>query len=258
MQACLGIFQPQSCVHHAQPVPAALADRDGFILDAPPLADAICHDLVLKRLKLIALPSDDSLLPRWGAAGDSGHEPKAVHAARPAVCAAPSAPQRQQAACQQALQAGRLMRWLTPLLAGCAADPLPTPPAPAACAAPSRQGKRGFPHWGLWQQRNLWFQRDIMAFMAEGKRGRARGAGTGRERCSPPGPRWLPARPACRPAHSHPHSRAAGRPPARPADTPGMLTAVAGRLTGSAAIFDADWDPAAGLPGNLAIGEGAA
>lgn len=49
------------------------------------------------------------------------------------------------------------------------------------------------------------------------------------------------------------HPRAAG-PPAL-ADTPGLLTAVAGRLTGSAAIFDADWDPAAALPGNLAIGE---
>ena len=31
-----------------------------------------------------------------------------------------------------------------------------------------------------------------------------------------------------------------------------MLTTVAGRLTGSANIFDADWD--AGLPGNLAAG----
>lgn len=38
------------------------------------------------------------------------------------------------------------------------------------------------------------------------------------------------------------------------ADTPGLLTAVAGRLTGSAAIFDSNWD--AGLPGNLAIGAG--
>lgn len=31
-----------------------------------------------------------------------------------------------------------------------------------------------------------------------------------------------------------------------------MLTAVAGRLTGSAALFDADWN--GGLPGNLATG----
>jgi hypothetical protein len=36
------------------------------------------------------------------------------------------------------------------------------------------------------------------------------------------------------------------------AGAPGMLTTVAGRLTGSANIFDADWD--AGLPGNLAAG----
>ena len=62
---------------------------------------------------------------------------------------------------------------------------------------------RGFPHWGLWQQRNAGFGRDVVAWLAEG--------------------------------------------------TPGMLTAVAGRLTGSAALFDADWD--AGLPGNLAAGK---
>ena len=30
---------------------------------------------------------------------------------------------------------------------------------------------------------------------------------------------------------------------------------MAGRLTGSAAVFDADWDMP-GLPGDLAIGEG--
>lgn len=71
-----------------------LADREGFILDAPPLADAICHDPLLKPLKLIAAPSDESLLPR--------------------------------------------------------------------------SGVRGFPHWGLWQQRNAGFGRDLMAFLAEG------------------------------------------------------------------------------------------
>ena len=38
------------------------------MLDAPPLADALCHDPVLRHLKLVALPSDDSLLPRWDAA----------------------------------------------------------------------------------------------------------------------------------------------------------------------------------------------
>jgi pullulanase/glycogen debranching enzyme len=104
-------------------------DREGVILDAPPLADAICHDPLLKPLKLIAAPGDESLLPR--------------------------------------------------------------------------SGVRGFPHWGLWQQRNAGFGRDLMAFLAE--------------------------------------------------DTPGLLTAVAGRLTGSAAVFDSDWDMP-GLPGDLAIG----
>lgn len=82
---------------HRPAVPAPcppLADREGFILDAPPLADAICHDPLLKPLKLIAAPSDDSLLPR--------------------------------------------------------------------------SGVRGFPHWGLWQQRNAGFGRDLMAFLAEG------------------------------------------------------------------------------------------
>ncbi len=43
-------------------------------------------------------------------------------------------------------------------------------------------------------------------------------------------------------------------PPTVIADTPGLLTAVAGRLTGSAAVFDSDWDMP-GLPGDLAIGE---
>lgn len=73
------------------------------MLDAPPLADAICHDPLLSRLKLIALASDDSLLPRGGA--------------------------------------------------------------------------RGFPHWGVWQQRNTAFGADLMAFLAEGGTGRgSRGA----------------------------------------------------------------------------------
>ncbi|PSC72831.1 60S ribosomal export NMD3-like [Micractinium conductrix] len=105
-------------------------DREGTVLDAPPLADAICHDPVLRHLKLVALASNDSLLPRGGA--------------------------------------------------------------------------RGFPHWGLWQQRNTAFGADLIAFLAEG--------------------------------------------------TPGLLTKVADRLTGSARIFDSDWHPEAALPGNLAIG----
>eukprot|EP00887_Chlorella_sp_A99_P002052 scaffold18.g2052.t1 len=73
-------------------------DRDGSVLDAPPLPDALCHDPLLSHLKLIALPSDNSLLPRGGV--------------------------------------------------------------------------RGFPHWGLWQQRNLGFAADMVAFMVEGTPGK--------------------------------------------------------------------------------------
>lgn len=103
-------------------------DRTGLVLDAPPLAEALCHDPRLRALKMVALPSDESLLPRGGV--------------------------------------------------------------------------RGFPHWGHWMQRNTAFGTDMIAFLADG--------------------------------------------------APGMLTAVAGRLTGSATVFEADWD--AGLPGNLATG----
>lgn len=39
------------------------------MLDAPPLAEAVCHDPRLRALKLVALASDDSLLPRGGARG---------------------------------------------------------------------------------------------------------------------------------------------------------------------------------------------
>lgn len=67
------------------------------MLDAPPLPDALCHDPVLSRVKLIAAPTNDALLPR--------------------------------------------------------------------------NGTRGFPHWGLWQQRNAAFRRDITAVLAEGTRG---------------------------------------------------------------------------------------
>ena len=62
-------------------------------MDAPPLAEAICQDPILSGLKLIAAPTNDSLLPRGGV--------------------------------------------------------------------------RGFPHWGLWQQRNSAFTRDITALIAE-------------------------------------------------------------------------------------------
>ena len=41
------------------------ADAHGAVLDAPPLADALAHDPLLRPLKLVAMPSDDSLLPRW-------------------------------------------------------------------------------------------------------------------------------------------------------------------------------------------------
>jgi len=68
-------------------------DAEGLVLDAPAIADALCHDPILARVKLIAAPSEDTLLPRGGA--------------------------------------------------------------------------RGFPHWGLWQQRNAAFRRDMTAFMAE-------------------------------------------------------------------------------------------
>ena len=39
-------------------------DRDGLVLDAPPLVEAIAHDPRLRALKLIAAPGDDALLPR--------------------------------------------------------------------------------------------------------------------------------------------------------------------------------------------------
>src|SRR5689334_5244213 len=34
-----------------------------------------------------------------------------------------------------------------------------------------RSGARGFPHWGLWMQRNTGFGADLMAYLAEGGRG---------------------------------------------------------------------------------------
>lgn len=44
-------------------------DRDGLVMDAPPLADALAMDPALSHLKLIAAPSDEKLLPRGGARG---------------------------------------------------------------------------------------------------------------------------------------------------------------------------------------------
>jgi hypothetical protein len=62
-QSCCQPFKQRDFAAAAPP-----ADREGTVLDAPPLADALCHDPVLRHLKLVALPSDDSLLPRCGAA----------------------------------------------------------------------------------------------------------------------------------------------------------------------------------------------
>ena len=45
------------------------ADRDGHVLDHPPLADEIGNDALLRHAKLIAWPADDSLLPRGGRRG---------------------------------------------------------------------------------------------------------------------------------------------------------------------------------------------
>lgn len=44
-------------------------DSDGFILDAPPLVEALAHDPLLADLMLLATPGDDSLLPRGGSRG---------------------------------------------------------------------------------------------------------------------------------------------------------------------------------------------
>jgi hypothetical protein len=38
-----------------------------------------------------------------------------------------------------------------------------------------RGGKRGFPHWALWQQRNTAFGADLVAYMLEGGRVRLGG-----------------------------------------------------------------------------------
>ena len=46
-----------------------IADRNGAVLDNPPLAEEICEDGVLSALKLVAWSGDDSLLPREGERG---------------------------------------------------------------------------------------------------------------------------------------------------------------------------------------------
>lgn len=46
-----------------------VADRNGAVLDNPPLPEEICEDPVLSALKLVAWSGDDSLLPRAGERG---------------------------------------------------------------------------------------------------------------------------------------------------------------------------------------------
>lgn len=63
--AGLELLRKRGSDSHHTPSLNKRTDAGGFILDAPALADAICHDPLLGRLKLIAQPgSDDSLLPR--------------------------------------------------------------------------------------------------------------------------------------------------------------------------------------------------
>lgn len=45
------------------PRPAA-SDRDGLVMDAPPLGDSLAFDPLLSSVKFIAAPSDEALLPR--------------------------------------------------------------------------------------------------------------------------------------------------------------------------------------------------
>ena len=46
--------------------------------------------------------------------------------------------------------------------------PLKLIAAPSDDSLLPRTGVRGFPHWGLWQQRDTGFGRDMLAFLAEG------------------------------------------------------------------------------------------
>jgi len=125
-------------------------DRDGFFLDAPPMAEAIVKDPVLSGLMMVAQPGDDpSLLPRGGV--------------------------------------------------------------------------RGFPHWGLWRQRNTAFTADLYSYFIDtaasirpGYIGGSGGGGEGEE--------------------------------GRIVKT--VVGAMAQRLSGSADLFDAAWDQ--GFPGSLA------
>lgn len=121
-------------------------DRDGFFLDAPPLAEAIIKDPVLSGLMMVAQPGDDaSLLPRGGV--------------------------------------------------------------------------RGFPHWGLWRQRNTAFTADLYSYFINT-------------------------------AASISPSYRSGGGVEEGGIAKTVVEAMAQRLSGSADLFDAAWDQ--GFPGSLA------
>lgn len=44
-------------------------DRDGFIIDNPPLPESIVHDPLLRHCKMVAASDNDALLPRSGERG---------------------------------------------------------------------------------------------------------------------------------------------------------------------------------------------
>jgi glycogen operon protein len=52
-----------------RPLCALAADRDGTVLDAPPLAHEIAADPVLADRRIVAAPADTALLPRLGTRG---------------------------------------------------------------------------------------------------------------------------------------------------------------------------------------------
>lgn len=283
---------------------AAAADREGTVLDAPALADAICHDPLLGRLKLVALASDDTLLPRQGQSSQeaSGRGPltacccagnpgpalqrcravleqlgqcsrstagAALQQRSLTVCLAAAAAQQRPfwgaqhlALHWQAGQADSSLLQLTSRILGPPNAPtlrccrcLPHAPAAGVACAVSRTGASGSSAtpplvrtwWPSWQRVRLACtprcgpgQLDLPGLCPTGGPGRC-AAG-----CWDWGLR-LRRRHGAQLMH-----RLLGDPSPPLAGTPGLLTTMAGRLTGSASIFDADWD--AGLPGNLAIG----
>lgn len=44
-------------------------DRDGIVVDNPPLPESIVHDPLLRQYKMIAVSGNDALLPRSGERG---------------------------------------------------------------------------------------------------------------------------------------------------------------------------------------------